>query len=124
MAYRQYTKEQKLTNGARARIENWFEEAVERNVALDKLSVASFQQEIKSACFLGLFRQQPEHMETLAGLKAFRDQICHAMELAGNVQQALEIPGRVRDAIGMIRALEAEILLASADNALNGSAAI
>ena len=103
-----------LNSSARGRIESWFTEAMARNVALDKLSVASFQHEISAADHLGLFKHEPVRKATLYSLKEFRDEVCHGMELAPNVSRALEMPVRVRETLEMIEALQEEIIKARA----------
>jgi len=87
-----------LRPGQRKSVEKYWNNALEKNLAIDRLSCASFGQEIEAALGLGLFKQHDEHYRGLKGLAALRDQVCHAIEFAPTPEQALMIPAQVRAA--------------------------
>jgi hypothetical protein len=78
-------------------------------LALDRLSCASFGQEIQAAQGLGLFKGTETHHEKLKALEALRHQICHAAEIALTPEQALTIPNHVRNAHATASWLQARI---------------
>lgn len=87
-----------LDRRQRGIVEKHWKVAVKSNIAIDRLSCASFGQEIQAAAGLGLFRGHDERHEALKKLEALRHQICHAVEFAPTPDQALRIPRHVRDA--------------------------
>ena len=90
-------------------VERYWKDASERNVAIDRLSCASFGQEIQAAQGLGLFKGTETHHERLKELEALRHQICHAAEIALTPERALMIPNHVRNAHVMASWLQAQI---------------
>ena len=96
----------KLNVNQRETIERQWKDAMRRNVAIDRLSCASFGQEIQAAIGLGLFVKDDETHRRLFALKALRDQVCHASEFAPTSEHALEIPARVRDARALANLLQ------------------
>jgi hypothetical protein len=82
----------------RGTIERHWKAAQRSNVAIDRLSCATFGQEIDAAIGLGLFMRDDESHQRLCALKTLRDQICHAAEVAPTPEYALKIPAHVRDA--------------------------
>ena len=79
-------------------IEKHWKNAVERNLAVDRLSCASFGQEITAAAGLGLFKRNDKYYKSLEALRRLRDQVFHAAEFAPTPEVALSIPIRVREA--------------------------
>ncbi len=75
-----------------------WKDAITKNMAVDRLSCATFGQEIQAATGLGLFQNHPEHRKRLESLEQLRHQVCHAAEFAPNLSEALRIPATVRDA--------------------------
>jgi archaellum biogenesis ATPase FlaH len=87
-----------LQKGAKDKIEGYWKEAREKNIALlDKLSCASFWQELTAAQGLNLI--SADEFATLERLKELRDLVAHGKEIAFTLDHALEIPSRVRDAL-------------------------
>lgn len=79
-------------------IENHWKEAVANNLAIDRLSCASFSHEIAAARGLGLFAAEPTREGELSSLKQLRDRVCHATEFAPTAEQALQVPAQARKA--------------------------
>lgn len=79
-------------------VEKHWKDAVNKNMAVDRLSCATFGQEIQAAAGLGLFQKHPDHRTRLETLERLRHQVCHAAEFAPNLSEALKIPTNVRDA--------------------------
>lgn len=79
-------------------IERHFERAQAANVALDRLSCASFADEIAAALGLGLLARGDEHHRRLQELVELRNEVCHAKEFAHTPERALRLPARARDA--------------------------
>jgi hypothetical protein len=100
-----------LNNRAKRRIEDYWEQAQQKNVALDKLSCASFTDELTAARGLGLFSTNQSASASLERLNELRDLVCHGKEIALTLDRALEIPAHVRDA------LDIQVVL---DNSLKG----
>jgi len=98
-----------LDDKAKRQIERYWKRGEERNVALDRLSCASFADELKAAKELGLFSASPADNEALWRLKALRDRICHGMEISLTPDRALEVPADVREALRIQRLLEDEL---------------
>jgi hypothetical protein len=82
----------------RGMIERYWQDAVQRDLAIDKLALASFGHEIQAAEGMGLFKGHDERYREIKGLKELRDLVCHAAEFAPTPVQALRIPRLVRDA--------------------------
>lgn len=79
-------------------IETHWDKARSQNLAIDRLSCASFGQELRAAAGLGLFEGDDERRESLQALEELRHQVCHASEFALTPEQALKIPAQVRQA--------------------------
>jgi CBS domain-containing protein len=88
-----------LNDRAKRRIEDYWEQAQKKNVALDKLSCASFTDELTAARGLGLFSSNERASASLERLNELRDLVCHGKEIALTLDRALEIPAHVRDAL-------------------------
>lgn len=82
----------------RSAIEKHWTDAQRNNVAIDRLSCASFGQEIRAAIGLGLFVRNDDTHRRFLALKRLRDQVCHAMEFAPTPEHAVQISAQVRDA--------------------------
>jgi hypothetical protein len=87
-----------LNVGQRSSIDKHWKRATKSNIAIDRLSCASFGQEIRAASGLGLFKGDDGRQQSFKALRTLRNQICHAMEFALTPEQALTIPALVRDA--------------------------
>jgi hypothetical protein len=98
-----------LKKPQRGSVERYWKDASERNLAIDRLSCASFGQEIQAAHGLGLFQGTETHHERLKALEALRHQICHAAEIALTPDRALTIPNHVRAAHAMASWLQVQI---------------
>jgi hypothetical protein len=96
----------KLSVNQRETIEKQWKDAMRRNVAIDRLSCASFGQEIQAAIGLGLFLKDSETHRRLFALKTLRDQVCHASEFAPTPELALQIPAQVRHARALANLLQ------------------
>jgi hypothetical protein len=79
-------------------IESHWQQAVKNNLAIDRLSCASFSHEIAAARGLGLFAAECAREEELSSLKQLRDRVCHAMGFAPTAEHALQVPAQVRKA--------------------------
>src|SRR5262249_13112548 len=79
-------------------IEMRWKQANRRNLELDRLSCATFGQELRSARGLGLFGNDLTWFENLKVLGVLRDLVCHAAKFAPTAEQAQMIPGQVRNA--------------------------
>jgi hypothetical protein len=79
-------------------IENHWKEALANNLAIDRLSCASFGHEIAAARWLGLFASDSTREGELSGLKQLRNRVCHASEFAPTSEQALQVPAQARKA--------------------------
>jgi hypothetical protein len=100
---------QHLDPPRRRQVERYFEKAKRANVAIDRLSCASFTDEINVALGLGLLERGDEHHYRLQALVGLRDEVCHAKEFAQTPEQALLLPARVRDADTLATWLQAAI---------------
>jgi hypothetical protein len=98
-----------LKKTQRESVERYWKDASDRNLAIDRLSCASFGQEIQAAQGLGLFKGTETHHEKLKALEALRHQICHAAEIALTPEQALTIPNHVRNSHATVSWLQAQI---------------
>jgi hypothetical protein len=78
-------------------IEHHWEKAVKENLAIGRLSCATFGQEIQAADRLGLFEDANEYRERLEILEKLRNTVYHAAEFALTPEQALKLPKYVRD---------------------------
>lgn len=87
-----------LEGRQRRTIEQHWKRAAANNVAIDRLSCASFSHEIAAARGLGLFAAEPKRERELQDLKELRDRICHAIEVAPTAEHALQIPQQARKA--------------------------
>jgi hypothetical protein len=87
-----------LDTGRQREVERHFEKAKTANVAIDRLSCASFTDEINAALGLGLLAQGDEHHARLQALVELRNDVCHAKEFAHTPERARLVPARVRDA--------------------------
>jgi hypothetical protein len=88
-----------LGDRAKGRIEGYWKRAQQENVALDKLSCASFGDESTAALGLELFSSNERAHASLERLNELRDLVCHGKEIALSLDRALEIPAHVRDAL-------------------------
>lgn len=88
-----------LDPGAKARIDRYWQQAQDKNVALDRLSCASFGDELTVAEELGLFSSDSDSRVSLMNLKELRDMVCHGKEFALTPERALEIPVYVRNSL-------------------------
>jgi hypothetical protein len=82
----------------RRMIERYWLEAVQRDLAIDKLSLASFGHEIQAAEGMGLFDSHKQRHREMKGLKQLRNLVCHAAEFAPTPREALRIPPLARSA--------------------------
>jgi hypothetical protein len=81
-----------LKPAQRGIIERYWRDAIERDLAIDRLALASFGHEIRAAAGLGLFDGHEQVQLEIEGLKRLRDLVCHAAEFAPTPEQALRIP--------------------------------
>lgn len=79
-------------------IERHWQDAVQRDLAIDKLALASFGHEIQAATAMGLFVGHEQRSVEIKGLKDLRNLVCHAAAFAPNPKQALRIPPLARSA--------------------------
>jgi len=79
-------------------IEKHWQDALKRDLAIDKLALASFSHEIQAAAAMGLFVGHELQLVEIKGLKDLRNLVCHAAEFAPNPEQALRIPPLARSA--------------------------
>jgi hypothetical protein len=79
-------------------IQRHWDQAVASNLAIDRLTCASFSHEIAAARGLGLFASESEREGELSDLKQLRDRVCHAMEFAPTAEDALKVPQQARKA--------------------------
>jgi hypothetical protein len=98
-----------LTRTQRGIIEGHWKKAVEKNVAIDRLSCASFGQEITAAAGLGLFRDANDWADKVQALEELRHQVCHAVAFAPTPELALTIPLYVRDAQEVVGWLQEQV---------------
>ncbi len=98
-----------VTAKRRETIDSYFNRSRANNVAIDRLSCASFTDEIAAALGLGLLKSDDPNHQKLRALVALRDDVCHAKEFAGTPELALKVPQRVRDANSLAAWLEEEI---------------
>jgi hypothetical protein len=94
-----------LNNKAKANIEKHWKEAREKNIApLDKLSCASFANELTASEGLGFVAS--DEIVTLKRLNELRNSIAHGKEIALTPDRALAIPSHVRDALAIQTVLD------------------
>ena len=82
----------------RRTIEKHWQDAQQRDLAIDKLALASFSHEIQAAAAMDLFVGHEQQLVAIKGLKDLRNLVCHAAEFAPNPEQALRIPPLARSA--------------------------
>lgn len=87
-----------LDSPRKREVEKFFERAQRANVAIDRLSCASFTDEINAALGLGLLERGNEHHGRLQALVELRNEVCHAKEVAETPERALRLPARARNA--------------------------
>ncbi len=87
---------QHLTRSQRGSIEKYRSQAVAKNLEIERLSHASFGQEITAAMGMGLFENEPGLRLGLKQLVQLRHHVCHASEFAGTPAEALKLPCQVR----------------------------
>jgi hypothetical protein len=85
-----------LGDKQRGIIEKHWKAAQDSNVAIERLSCASFGNEIDAAIGMRLFERNDLTHERLNEIRDLRDKICHAKEFAPTPELALQIPARVR----------------------------
>ena len=90
---------EKLDHQAKGQIDRYWQQAQNENVALDRLSCASFANELTAAENLGLFSSDPDALESLIRLKDLRDWVCHGKEFALTPDRAVENSAHVREAL-------------------------
>jgi hypothetical protein len=88
-----------LDHREKNRIEKYWKRAQIENVALDKLSCATFANELAAARALGLFSSNESVSASLEGLNRLRNLVCHGKEFALTPGRALKIPAHVSDAL-------------------------
>jgi hypothetical protein len=88
----------KIGPDRRQTIERHFERSAANNTAIDRLSCASFGDEIEAACGLGLLPAGEEQHRNLLALMNLRNEVCHGKEYAGTPDLAMQVPSRVRNA--------------------------
>ncbi len=93
-----------LNGSAKKKIENHWKQAQQKNVALDRLSCASFRNELVAAQGLGIVSAADG--AALERLNELRDLVCHGKEIALSPDRALQIPEHVRDALKMQAVLD------------------
>jgi hypothetical protein len=103
----------KLEKEDRKTIESYWKRAVVGNVAIDRLSCASFGQELVAADGLGLFDGQAQWKGKLGSLQRLRNVVCHGGDIAWSPDSALELPKRARDAQAAVKWLETQRGVAS-----------
>lgn len=81
-----------------AQINGYYRAAQRKNVAVDKLTCASFGQEIVAAVQLGLMPADSDEHQQLQALIELRNDVCHAKEFAATPDLALRIPQKLRAA--------------------------
>jgi hypothetical protein len=87
---------QHLTPNQRGRIDRYRRQAAAKNLEIERLSHASFGQEILAAIGMGLFEMEPELRSGLTELAELRHQVCHAADFAATPADALKVPHQVR----------------------------
>jgi hypothetical protein len=86
-----------LDRESRRKIEDFWRKSRQENLTLDRLSCASFGNELTAAHGLGLISS--DESATLRRLNGLRDLVSHGKEFALTLNRALEIPSQVRDAL-------------------------
>jgi hypothetical protein len=86
-----------LNREARKKIEDYWEQAKQKNVALDRLSCASFGNELVASKEMGVVSTADGAV--LEQLNELRDLVCHGKEIALSPARALQIPALVRGAL-------------------------
>jgi hypothetical protein len=94
-----------LDTGAKKTIEKYWKDAQQKNIApLDKLSCASFGNELTAAEGLGFVAS--DEILTLKRLNELRNSIANGKEIALTPDRALAIPSHVRDALAIQAVLD------------------
>lgn len=93
-----------LDKQAKRNIEDHWEKSLQENLALDRLSCASFGNELSAAEYLDLI--SPDESAILKRLKGLRDLVSHGTEIALTPERAFGIPVLVREALQIQVALE------------------
>lgn len=91
------------------KIERHWNERQDDKMDIDRLSVASFGDEIIAAEGLGLFRNHADQKERIERLADLRNLVCHAIEFAPTSEHALKIPEHVRNACALIEWLSEQL---------------
>ena len=91
-----------LRKDQRGRVESWWSKAREANVAVDRLSVASFGHERTAAEGLGLFDGAADRLDQLRRVEGLRHQVAHAAEIAPTADRAMALPALARDVLMLI----------------------
>jgi hypothetical protein len=99
----------KLKEKQRKNVEDYWKQAQEKNLNIDRLNCASLHHEIVAAEGFGLFTGHAAQQKRLQDLKALRNMVYHAAEFAPNAEEAIKIPARVRDAHTVVAWLQEQI---------------
>lgn len=91
----------------KAKIDEYWIQAQKENIGIDRLSCASFGDELTAAQGLGLLA--PDETATLRRLKKLRNDVFHGKEIGLVPDRALEIPARVRDAMTIQAVLQEKL---------------
>ena len=95
-----------LSRAERDQIDRYYERSKSKNFAIDRLSCATFGQEVKATIGMGLMREGDERHRALLHLAELRNDVCHAKEFAPTLDLALDVPRRVREALALAYWLE------------------
>lgn len=95
-----------LSRTEREQIERYYAQSKNKNIAIDRLSCASFGQEVKAAVGLGLMREGDERHRSVLALADLRNSVCHAKEFAETPELALDVPPRARKATALAHWLQ------------------
>lgn len=93
-----------LDRESKRKIEDYWEKSLRENLALDRLSCASFGNELIAADGLGLISSDDSAI--LRRLNGLRDLVSHGKEFALTLDRALGIPALVREALEIQVVLE------------------
>jgi hypothetical protein len=97
---------EQLSRTDREQIERYYERSKSQNIAIDRLSCASFTQEVRAAVGLGLMRDNDLHHRCALALIDLRNDVCHAKEFAATPALALDVPRRAREASALAHWLQ------------------
>jgi hypothetical protein len=98
-----------LDESQKGTINKHWDDARKRNLAIDKLYHASLSHEIKAALKLGLFEHDSDEHRQFSDLVDLRNTICHAAEVAPNLEEARKIPARVNNAQNLAKWLQSQL---------------